>query len=371
MSEIKELLDKFSTGKISEEEEDRLFRLLDEQRDEFTFSLHHEYLHLLGKEHNFIKKDRSERILKKLHQQIQEAEGTGQEAKIISISSSGRNFVGFPFGFVKYFVAAASVVLLVAAGWLYVIGGLDKKQESIASTVSTNTLIRKINNGRTIMPVALPDGSSVWLHANSNISYRTPFDRDRREIYLNGRAFFEVSKNPNQPFVVISNSMITTVLGTSFTVDAFEGEQKFSVTVKTGNVIVTTAPGQTEKGTKAEAPVISLNANEVAIFDRVQKVFNVGSSLQSEVARIKPVQAPENYYFEDVAVVKIFEKLSKDYGVPIELDENVLSGCSLNTTLSDKPFFEKLKIICEGIGPGTTFSEKNGVVTISSLGCNK
>ena len=57
-------------------------------------------------------------------------------------------------------------------------------------------------------------------------------------MYLNGEAFFEVVKNPKKPFLVFTKDIVTKVLGTSFTVKAFDGDKEVKVMVKTGKVNV-------------------------------------------------------------------------------------------------------------------------------------
>ncbi len=59
-----------------------------------------------------------------------------------------------------------------------------------------------------------------------------------RDVYLSGEAFFEVTKNPDRPFRVFANEIVTKVLGTSFTVRSFENDTTIQVIVRTGKVTV-------------------------------------------------------------------------------------------------------------------------------------
>ena len=85
--------------------------------------------------------------------------------------------------------------------------------------------------------IHLSDGSFVTLNANSSISYPQNFVNNRT-IKLVGEAFFEVKKNPEAPFKVISKEVTTTALGTSFNVRAYENSSIIEILLATGKVVV-------------------------------------------------------------------------------------------------------------------------------------
>ncbi|MBW3131061.1 FecR family protein [Hymenobacter profundi] len=84
----------------------------------------------------------------------------------------------------------------------------------------------------------LPDGSRVTLAPQSQLRYPTRFAATSREVYLEGEAFFEVSKNPHRPFRVHSGSWVTRVLGTTFNVSAVPGAGHMAVSLVEGRVDV-------------------------------------------------------------------------------------------------------------------------------------
>lgn len=86
--------------------------------------------------------------------------------------------------------------------------------------------------------LVLPDGSRVWLNAESSLSYPGSFGgRDRREVTLQGEAYFEVAPDSLHPFVVETAALQTQVLGTSFNVRAYSPEDT-RVTLLRGSVKV-------------------------------------------------------------------------------------------------------------------------------------
>ena len=74
----------------------------------------------------------------------------------------------------------------------------------------------------------LSDGTIVWLNAESELSYPVRFKNDCREVEVNGEAYFEVAKCVDRPFIVNANGMRIRVLGTSFNVRAYEGEERLT-----------------------------------------------------------------------------------------------------------------------------------------------
>lgn len=86
--------------------------------------------------------------------------------------------------------------------------------------------------------LVLPDGSRVWLNAESSLSYPGSFGgRERREVTLQGEAYFEVAPDSLHPFVVETAALQTQVLGTSFNVRAYSPEDT-RVTLLRGSVKV-------------------------------------------------------------------------------------------------------------------------------------
>lgn len=92
--------------------------------------------------------------------------------------------------------------------------------------------------------LTLPDGSKVWMNAESTLRYPTTFNGKTREVFLTGEAYFEIAHNPAQPFHVQVNDMKVEVLGTHFNIMAYENEAANAVTLVEGAVSVSTPAQQ-------------------------------------------------------------------------------------------------------------------------------
>src|SRR5699024_6246890 len=91
----------------------------------------------------------------------------------------------------------------------------------------------------------LADGSTVHLNGGSTLYYPEQFTQHKREVRLQGEAFFSVTSNKERPFIVHAGNTVTKVLGTSFNIRAYGDEKKVRVAVAEGKVRVASAPKET------------------------------------------------------------------------------------------------------------------------------
>lgn len=265
-------------------------------------------------------------------------------------------------------VTAASVaaILFTWFGWY---SGQDKPTTVYQKLVTTSTLPMKevINTGAKTKLVLLADGSSVLLQPNSRISYPSAFSSyKKREVYLVGEAFFEVAKNPDKPFFVYADNLITKVLGTSFTVRAYD-KKIVDVTVKTGRVSVFTRTDheRVEKQESRQLIGLVLTPNQRVHFNRDEsQLFR--SLVDSPTLLDMPIQQAM-FEFSGTPIARVFAALEKAYGVEIVFDAEVMKNCYLTASLDDEPLFEKLTMICQTLD--AQYEQMDGKIIITSKGC--
>lgn len=130
-------------------------------------------------------------------------------------------------------IAAAVVLLAITLGGGYYAGMnhiLDEQQ--FAEVIQTRFVMGKDSKGS----VTLPDGTIAWLHADSKLTYPENFTGKERKVKLEGEGYFEVMKNEKKPFVVESNQMEITVLGTRFNVKNYDYQQNIETTLLSGRI---------------------------------------------------------------------------------------------------------------------------------------
>lgn len=266
----------------------------------------------------------------------------------------------------KKWAFAATILLIIGSGFWWqsnIFPNTNPVYERL-TTNSSNQLREIINSSTKDQTVKLPDGSMAILKPHSRLSYAKSFDGKLREVYLAGEAFFEVTKNPKKPFMVYANGLVTKVLGTSFSIKAFETDREVTVKVKTGKVSVYAQ--NTTHNQDPETNGVVLTPNQKMIFGKEDERFT--RTLVEKPTPLISDQELQQMSFNDSPVEQIFLALEKAYGVKIIYDKDVINNCQLTTTLGDENLFEKLDIICAGIE--ANYKVIDAQVIITSNGCN-
>lgn len=266
---------------------------------------------------------------------------------------------------------AASVFVLIAAGLFAYIKYYNQNiftenLQQLSVNQKEEMLIEVVNKNNGVKYVQLPDGSSVVLRKNSRISYNRQFDKDKRVVILSGEAFFEVTKDPERPFFVYANELVTKVLGTSFSIKADENDKHVLVAVKTGKVSVFTKTDQHakdyESGNKLSA--LLLTCNQQATFERdISRL--VRSSITGSMLLKIPIEN-QKFTYNATPVSEVFASLEKAYGIDINYNEQIMSHCSITATLGDEPLDNKLKWICAILEANYQISENKISITGNS-----
>jgi transmembrane sensor len=225
---------------------------------------------------------------------------------------------------------------------------------------------KKVIHNKGVEPthVALADGTQIVLRPGSKISFLEAFDKPKREIFLEGEAFFEVAHDVNRPFFVYTNEVTTKVLGTSFTIRALPKDKNITVAVKTGKVSVYTHQDVSKERSKPSETI--LTPNQQIVYNREEN--KVSRMLVSVPEIIKPKEEVRRMRFEEASVIEIFTALEEIYGVDIVFDEKLLAACTLTTSISDGTIYNRLDIICKAIG--ATYTVEETQIVVSGLGCN-
>ncbi|MCH6200055.1 DUF4974 domain-containing protein [Aquiflexum sp. LQ15W] len=131
---------------------------------------------------------------------------------------------------------AATLVLLLSASYVFYFDSLSNDSVDTIAAIEVKTIERLTPRGNKKI-ISLPDGSTVVLNADSKLTYDSDFTQNRT-INLEGEGFFDVVRDEEYPFKVITNNITTTALGTSFNIKAYDGNPSIQVTLATGKVRV-------------------------------------------------------------------------------------------------------------------------------------
>lgn len=269
----------------------------------------------------------------------------------------------------KWWYAAAVLLFCITGAWYFYFRNTNTRPFAYAAMVSSKQLIEHVNTSQGPLVLTLPDGSHITLASKSRVSYAHTFGSGdtakngvTRDVYLLGEAFFEVTRNPQRPFRVFANEIVTKVLGTSFTVRSFEKDTTIQVTVRTGKVSVYKQAVAHASGKTSE---IILTPNQQLVYERMGQSFQ--KVLLSNPAIIASAGNDKTLVYDEVPLDKILSDLSKVYGINIVFDSDLLKKCTVTADLTNEPFYRKLDLICGAID--AHYEVIDGQVVIESSGC--
>lgn len=143
----------------------------------------------------------------------------------------------------RWFIAVGAVIAFVTGFFV-----LERKM-SPRQKVSANARPVSLTSTKSGSPskIQLPDGSSVWLNASSELTYDKDFGKNLREVNLTGEAFFDVVKDPERPFIIHTKVIDVKVLGTQFNVKAYPNDSYTEASLIRGSLEVTVNNRPNEK----------------------------------------------------------------------------------------------------------------------------
>lgn len=207
----------------------------------------------------------------------------------------------------------------------------------IIQSTSKSLLTRSAAKGE-IKTLFLPDGSQLILNANSSVTYSNDF-KDNRNLVLKGEAYFKVVRNPKSPFTIETPQFTTQVLGTSFTIKAYDNYPN-TISVISGKVKVNSMENPNQN--------IFLIKNQQVLFQKSHTPQLSNNSSEDFLAWTKNIVVLKNTSLGEAA-----EILRNKFNVTIifdnpELQKLRISGKfkdeTLNTILSTIAEVKQLKI---------------------------
>uniref|UniRef100_UPI0032171131 FecR family protein n=1 Tax=uncultured Draconibacterium sp. TaxID=1573823 RepID=UPI0032171131 len=184
-----------------------------------------------------------------------------------------------------------------------------------------------------IAEVVLADGTHVWLNAESSIRYPSDFNGRNRTLKLKGEAFFDVTKDAENPFLVNVNNMQVKVLGTSFNVSAYPENSSIETTLVEGKVELLNRQGK---------KILDLNPGQMASYNLSGKKV-----LLSDVdTRFYSSWKEGKISFHNERLEPIMTKLERWYNVEFLFKNDEIKNYRFTgTILKHKPLFQVLEII--------------------------
>lgn len=200
----------------------------------------------------------------------------------------------------RWWAVAAAVVLLGVVGFL---------TAPMWSGNSGSSQVFATDNGK-VQRWLLSDQSQVTLNSGSQLALAEDFGKAERRMELEGEAFFEVTPNPEKPFVIGTGGAEIRVLGTSFNVSAYPGTDLVQVSVNSGKVAFS-AKGETLYLVKGQSAVCRPSTGELSLDE--EKVVEDALAWQEG-----------QLVFKGTPLREVLVRLEKHYDLEISASEDLL-----------------------------------------------
>jgi ferric-dicitrate binding protein FerR (iron transport regulator) len=242
-------------------------------------------------------------------------------------------------------VAAAAVVFSVLVTTAYLLLSKPEAKVAAQSAVAVHA-----NTNRVFF---LADGSSVILSAGSRLNYPSSFDgMSKREVYLEGQAFFDIQHNESKPFIVHTGDVTTTVLGTAFNIKAMPDESNITVTVNRGKVKV--ANKQTTLGIITPRQQITFNKQKTT------------SNMQLVKTDSYMEWKDETLLFDNLTIAEAAKLLEEKFNAKIEIiDESICSQRFTASFPKNESLEEALNSICVFNRVHYSYNDDKSLITIT------
>lgn len=186
-----------------------------------------------------------------------------------------------------------------------------------------------------VSEIILPDGSVIFLNAESQIKYSIEGENGIREVFLSGEAWFEVAKNKEKPFVVHTPFYNVNVTGTQFNVKAYETDNEVTTTLEEGQVII-----QSSENLKL-AKDITLKPGEQMVLNKE----NNEASIKTVNTRWFTSWKDNKLIFINMNLKELVVLLERKYNVEIEVKKKEILDLHFDGTIKNETIIEILEIM--------------------------
>jgi transmembrane sensor len=313
------LIDKFISGKRLTGEE---YILLDKLLNKFQYR--QDIIHYLEKKYN---ESQPESVALKF-EQIREK---------IRISSA-KTKMNRLFIVLSKAAAILFIPLLVAALYFYFNKSLTTSGELLALTTQKGEHTS----------VILPDGSKAWLNVDTRLSYPVDYGVNSRNLVLEGEAYFEVEKNEELPFEVISGNLKTRALGTRFVISAYPKSSELRSSLLEGSVQI--GYGVVNKILKPGQQIIVNKKESIYDIQPFNEDYELAWKNNQLIFRLTPFDI-------------VMEKLEKWYDINIEYNPEPFRSETLTVRFERYETLEQvLKVITKATGSKYSVNDKNVII---------
>lgn len=233
------------------------------------------------------------------------------------------------YHFIRY---AAFIFLFIGLGW-----GGHLLYTNFSEGESISYMELSVPKGETAN-FKFSDRTRVQLNAGSSIQFPEHFGKEKREVYLEGEAYFQVTENQQRPFIVHAGELDLQVLGTAFNVKSYPDENIVETTLAEGKVRIT-KNGDTRKNGKG----CILEKGQHLAYDKMTEDFQLNKDVNIE---LYTSWTQGRYKFQGIQLMRLAKSIERLYGVQIKIEDPELRDLTYSGSFyKGEPVIKVLKMI--------------------------
>lgn len=227
----------------------------------------------------------------------------------------------------------------------------------------TQTVVQTSPKGKRSL-INLPDGSTVWLNAESQLVYSRDFcSGDTREVFLVGEGFFDVADDALKPFIVVTSSIAIKVYGTAFNVRSYDNDKTVETTLVTGKIGISMINGEGSNRNHIETALLP---NQQAVYVKKTKKLVLQNNIDAEVYS---EWRAGKLYFDDKPVAEVLAILERWYNVTIHLEVVPPDRCTFSAKIDNKTLREVLELFKTSTDDSMAYRIQDNEVYITGKLC--
>lgn len=265
---------------------------------------------------------------------------------------------------ISKWVAAASVVGIIAVTTFFLLKKDITTTSSFSSIIPQSGFTKTSNTTEKALRVLLEDSSVIVLEPGTTINYPIHFNASVREVYLEGEAFFDISKNAKRPFFIYHNNLVTHVIGTSFIINTRTSNKNAEISVITGRVEVSENSRLVKAQKNPKGTGVVLTPNQKVVYAEDSRTF-----MASIVEKPMPVKnkTAETFLFDNENIGNVLASISKTYAIEIVVENENTNNCTFTGNITNQDLYQKLDVICKSVN--VIYEVKGTKILIKGTGC--
>jgi transmembrane sensor len=308
-----ELLERYTRGITTPEEERYIRHLFDEQEESSWFKQYLESLWEIYQKETPSEKQDLSHLLDRVHHLIHLKEKQKEKSLVRKLF--------------RWYSVVAAILLIpsLIAGGLWIM--TREAGQSISKAERITSILVAPPGSR--IAFTLPDGTKGWLNSGSSLAYALPFTNDRK-LSLTGEAWFEVARDEAHPMEISTGNSKIRVLGTKFNLNAYPAENYVEVALDEGNV---------EFSSPELATPVIMKPDERLIFR------NSAISLDVTDASKYAAWVEGKLVFRGDPMPEVARRLERWYNVKVEIVDKELENDVIRGTFQDDTLEEVLRLL--------------------------